>query len=88
MIIRVDDPTKDKFEYLARRAGQTVSEVIRDLMRNYIKEKDMAAYIDDLWNEMSAQARASGFTVKDVPRIIKEVREEMKKAKQKDEGCD
>lgn len=88
MLVRVDDETKERFERVAKRNGFSVSEVIRDLMKDYIKERDKTAQIGDLWNRMSVQARVSGLTVKDIPRIIKEVRDEKRKQKLKNESCD
>ena len=50
MIIRVEPVLKDKVNVLAKAEGKTTSEVVRELLEEYVRERDMGAYIDDLWN--------------------------------------
>jgi len=48
MIVRIDSDVKDRFNKLARVEGKTSSQMVRELIEDYIKERDIGAYVDDL----------------------------------------
>ncbi|MFW6159367.1 MAG: CopG family transcriptional regulator, partial [Planctomycetota bacterium] len=73
--VRVDPELKNKFASLARSEGKTTSSVVRELMAEYVRKRDPAAYIDDLWKRLGEAARENGYGPEDVDRIIREVRE-------------
>lgn len=75
-IIRLDEKTKNKLTQLAKAEGKNKSQVIRELIQNYIEERDMESYIDDLWNRAEKKLRKKGVTQKDIEKAIKEVRAE------------
>ena len=52
MIIRMDSEVKDRFNKLARVEGKTTSQMVRELIEDYIKERDIGTYIDDLWGRI------------------------------------
>jgi len=52
MIIRVEPTLKNKVMNLAKSEGKSLSELVRELLENYTKERDMGAYIDNLWNSI------------------------------------
>ncbi len=52
MIIRIDPRLKEKISRLARSEGKNLSELVRELLEKYIKERDMGAYIDNLWDSI------------------------------------
>ena len=74
MIIRVDPETKQKFIRLARREGRTASHVMREMIQAYVREHDIAAYVDDLWTRIGHTLELQGVTVKDVAKAIRKVR--------------
>lgn len=74
MIVRIDSDTKKKASALAKAEGKTISQVIRELLENYIRERDMSAYIDDLWTRIGAQLAAAGKGPKNIPNAIEAVR--------------
>ncbi len=74
MIVRIDSDTKKKVSALAKAEGKTTSQVIRELLENYIRERDMSTYIDDLWTRIGTQLAAAGKGPKDVPNTIKAIR--------------
>jgi hypothetical protein len=74
LLVRIEDSTKKTLTSIAHREGKNASEVIRSLINGYIRDRDIGAYIDDLWDRMGKEARANGHTVDDIPRIIREVR--------------
>lgn len=82
LIVRVDKEKKALFDRKARISGKSSSEVIRELMDTYVQRQDMRGYLGKLLAEMGTQMKKDGFTVDDVPRIIKEVREEKHKRRQ------
>lgn len=74
MIIRIDSETKTRLNRLARVEGKTTSQMVRDLIEDYIKEKDIASYVDDLWNRIGGKLRSKGIKQRDVNRAINESR--------------
>jgi len=74
MIIRIDPEVKDRFNKLARVEGKTTSQMVRDLIEGYIKERDIGTYIDDLWDRIGGKLRSKGIKQRDVNRSIKESR--------------
>jgi predicted DNA-binding protein len=74
MIIRIDSETKTRLNRLARVEGKTTSQMVRELIEDYIKEKDIGTYIDDLWNRIGGKLRSKGIKQRDIRRAIKESR--------------
>jgi predicted transcriptional regulator len=60
MLIRIDVDLKARLTRLARAEGKTTSRVVRELIRNYVKERDIGAYIDGLWDRIGAKLKAGG----------------------------
>jgi predicted DNA-binding protein len=74
MIIRINSETKNRLVKLARVEGKTTSQMVRDLIEDYIKEKDIGSYIDNLWDRIGGKLRAKGINQTDINRAIKESR--------------
>ncbi len=74
MIIRIDPEAKDRLNKLARVEGKTTSQMVRELIEDYIKERDISAYIDNLWNRIGGKLRARGVKPADIRRAVKETR--------------
>ncbi len=74
MIIRIDPQVKNRFNKLARGEGKASSQVVRELIEDYIKERDISAYIDDLWDRIGGKLKSRGVKPKDIDRAIKEAR--------------
>ena len=74
MIFRLDDKTKTKLTKLAKSEGKTNSQVLRELIEDYIQERDIESYIDDLWNRTGKKLKAKGAKVIDIQKAIKKVR--------------
>jgi predicted DNA-binding protein len=74
MIIRINSATKNRLVKLARVEGKTTSQMIRDLIEDYIKEKDIGRYIANLWDRIGGKLRAKGISQRDIHRAIKESR--------------
>lgn len=74
MIIRMNPELKDKLNKLARTEGKTTSQMVRDLIEDYIKEHDISSYIDNLWGRVGKKLKSKGVTSTDISRAIKDVR--------------
>lgn len=75
MIIRLEGSTKKKLAGLARAEGKNSSQVIRELVRDYIVQRDLAGCIDDLWARAGGKMAAAGCGPTDIPRAIRASRE-------------
>ena len=74
MIVRIDPELKHQVYKLAKAEGKNVSEVVRELLENYVRDRDIGFYIDDLWSRIGGKLKKRGFSSKDIQRTIKEVR--------------
>ncbi|MFP4160169.1 MAG: ribbon-helix-helix protein, CopG family [Desulfobacterales bacterium] len=74
MIVRVDPELKEKVSRLAKSEGKNISELVRDLLEGYVKDRDIESYIDELWNRIGSKLKSRGAGPEDVPRVIDEVR--------------
>jgi len=70
----MDPELKNRLNKLARVEGKTTSQMVRELIEDYIREKDIATYIDNLWDRIGGKLRAKGITQGDINRTIKESR--------------
>jgi predicted DNA-binding protein len=75
MIIRLDSEIKAKLDKLAKAEGKTVSQVIRELIQNYIQERDMEGYIDDLWSKIGNKLKTHGVKIADIENAIRKSRD-------------
>lgn len=70
MIIRIDTELKDRLSRLARNEGKTTSQMVRELIRDYVKEKDIGAYIDGLWGRIGTKLAARGVRPADIRKAV------------------
>lgn len=74
MIIRIDPTLKDKLYKLARTEGKSASQMIREILKDYVKERDISAYIDDLWKRIGRKLESKKIKPKDIEKAIRESR--------------
>jgi len=74
MIVRIDPELKTKVNNLAKNEGKSISEVVRELLEDYVKDRDIGLYIDDLWKRIGTKLESRGFGPKDIKSVIQEVR--------------
>jgi predicted DNA-binding protein len=48
MIVRIHPELKNQVNSLAKAEGKSVSEVVRELLEDYVKNRDIGLYVDDL----------------------------------------
>ena len=74
MIIRVEPVLKDKVNQLAKAEGKNLSELVRELLINYTKERDMSTYIDSLWDRIGQNFTQNNISEKEIEEAIIQVR--------------
>ena len=74
MIVRINSELKNQVNTLAKAEGKNVSQVVRELLEDYVRDRDIGSYIDDLWERIGGNLKSRGHTPKDIPRIVREVR--------------
>jgi predicted DNA-binding protein len=74
MIIRIDPELKSMADNLARAEGKTVSKVVRELLEDYVKNRDISSYIDDLWGRIGTKMARKGVSPRTINETIKKVR--------------
>jgi hypothetical protein len=74
LLIRLDDDLKERLSGLARSEGKTTSQMVRELIRGYIKERDIASYVDGLWSRIGAKLASRGVKPSDVSTAVSAAR--------------
>ena len=74
MIVRINPELKNKVHSLAKAEGKSVSEVVRELLEDYVKNRDISLYIDDLWQRIGDKLVSRKVGSKEIKRAIQEVR--------------
>jgi predicted DNA-binding protein len=74
MIVRINPELKNKVNNLAKAEGKSVSEVVRELLEDYVKNRDISLYIDDLWQRIGDKLTSRKVGPKEIQRAIQEVR--------------
>jgi len=71
MIIRIEPSLKNKVSNLAKSEGKSLSELVRELLENYSKERDMGSYIDNLWDSIGKKLSQENVDESDIEEAIK-----------------
>jgi predicted DNA-binding protein len=74
MIVRINPELKHKVHSLAKAEGKSVSEVVRELLEDYVKNRDIGLYIDDLWQRIGDRLASRKVGPKEIKHAIQEVR--------------
>ncbi len=74
LLIRIDPDIKKRLDHLSRAEGKTSSGVVRELISDYIKRRDISGYIDALWERIGRKLRSRGAKSSDVGRAIAQAR--------------
>lgn len=74
MIVRINPELKSKVNNLAKAEGKSVSEVVRELLEDYVKNRDIGLYIDDLWQRIGDKLISRKVGPQEIQRAIQEVR--------------
>ena len=74
MIVRIDPDLKAKVNNFAKSDGKNISQVVRELLEEYVRNRDIGPYVDDLWDRIGDKLKSKGTGPADIQRIIGEVR--------------
>lgn len=74
MILRLDLNTKAKLTKLAQAEGKNTSQVVRELIEDYIQDRDMGSYIDGLWDGIGKKLKARNVGDKEIEQAIHDTR--------------
>jgi len=74
MIIRLDPHLKNKVSNLAKKEGKSLSELVRELLEKYAKERDMGPYIDNLWEKIGRTLSDKKIGEADIDKVIPKIR--------------
>ncbi len=74
MIVRIDPQLKNTVSSLAKAEGKNISEVVRELLEEYVRNRDISLYIDDLWQRIGDKLISRKIGPKDIQKAIKESR--------------
>ncbi|MBU0484850.1 MAG: ribbon-helix-helix protein, CopG family [Proteobacteria bacterium] len=74
MIIRVETSLKNKVSQLAKAEGKNLSELVRELLEKYTKERDMSGYIDNIWDRIGRNLSQNKRSEANIEEAIKQVR--------------
>jgi hypothetical protein len=69
-------------EFLARKENRTMSELMREAFRAYKYKRDEISRLIDETAAYAATRNPMGYTEEDIPRLVKEVRAEMRAEKE------
>ena len=74
MIIRLDEKIKLNLARLAKADGKNSSLVIRELIENYVQERNTDKYIDDLWKRIGRKLTRKKIKHREIEKAIRDVR--------------
>ena len=74
MIVRIDPELKLKVSNLAKAEGKSISDVVRELLEDYVKNRDIGLYIDDLWQRIGDKLVSKGIGPREIKRALREAR--------------
>ena len=73
-LIRMDPEIKEKLTRLARNEGKNTSQMVREIIEDYIKDRDISAHIDDLWDRIGQKLKKKKIQQSDIKKAVKQVR--------------
>lgn len=74
LLVKLDAALKQQLTRLARTEGKNTSQLVRELVEDYVKERDIEPYMDELWDRVGRKLKTKGVKARDVSRIVKAVR--------------
>lgn len=75
MLVRIPPETKERLTKIARNEGKSTSQVVREIIEEYIHDRDIGVYIDNLWLRIGDKLKSQGIKSKDIPEMVRQVRE-------------
>jgi len=79
LLIRIDNEIKERFSRLAKREGKNLNQKVRELIEDYIAERDIGPYIDQTWKKITKNFKKNKINEKDIYNAIMESRKNSRK---------
>lgn len=74
MLIRIDGEIKEKLSRLARKQGKSYSQMVREILGDYVRDSDIEGYVDDLWQRIGLSLKVKKAKATDVAAAVRAVR--------------
>lgn len=75
LVIRIDDELKQKVTQFAMAEGKNASQVVREMLEQYVTDRDISAYVDSLWQRIGNRLVEKGAGPDSVEDAILAVRQ-------------
>ena len=75
MLIRISSESKESLTRMARIEGKSTTQVVREIIDEYIQDRDIGIYIDNLWSRIGSKLKSKGIQSKNISEMIRQVRE-------------
>ena len=74
LIIRIEDELKKKVSRFAMAEGKTASQVVREMLEQYVSDHDIGGYIDQVWDRIGRKLTEKGIGPDDVQQAVQDAR--------------
>ncbi len=68
--LKISPELKERITNIAKREGKEPSDLVIELLEEYIKDRDIGAYIDDLWARINRRLTKRGVELSDVSKAV------------------
>jgi len=75
IVVRIDAELKKKVSRFAMAEGKNASQVVREMLEQYVSDRDVGAYIDQLWDTIGQKFIQNGLRLPDVEQAIASTRQ-------------
>jgi predicted DNA-binding protein len=74
MLIRIEPDLKEALNKLAHKEGKSTNHLVREIIKDFIKERDLSSYIENLWERIGNKLKSKGIKQEDISQAIKAYR--------------
>jgi hypothetical protein len=75
LVIRIDEELKQKVTQFAMAEGKNASQVVREMLEQYVTDRDIGGYIDSLWQRIGKKLIEKGVGPDSIEEAIHAVRQ-------------
>ncbi|HEA67555.1 hypothetical protein LCGC14_1953950 [marine sediment metagenome] len=75
LVIRIDKELKEKVSRLAMSEGKNASRVVREMLEQYVNDRDIGGHIDRIWNRIGQRLKQKGIGPDSVHQAIVDARQ-------------
>jgi len=74
LVIRIDHELKQKVIRFAMAEGKNASQVVREMLEQYVTDRNIGGYIDQIWDRIGQRLKQKGVGPDRVQQAIADVR--------------